>query len=81
MRSKRLTSATDMMRPLQIAYNIRMNKINELPQGYDYRPLPDGLYIGFSTIEGNGLFTRDKLSKEATLGISHIECNNKLIRL
>ena len=29
MRSKRLTSATDMMRPLQIAYNIRMNKINE----------------------------------------------------
>ena len=58
-----------------------MDKINELPQGYDYRPLPDGLYIGFSDIGGNGLFTRNGLSKEVTLGISHIECNNKLIRL
>jgi len=54
---------------------------NELPQGYDYRPLPDGLYIGFSNIEGNGLFTRELLSKEVTLGISHIECGDRLIRL
>ena len=29
----------------------------------NYRPLPDGLYIGLSTIEGNGLFTHKELKE------------------
>lgn len=56
------------------------DKINELPPGYDYRPLPDCLYIGFSEIEGNGLFTLCDLTKDITLGVSHILVKDKLIR-
>ena len=37
-----------------------------------YRPLPDGLYIGMSEIEGNGLFTSKHLECGKELGISHI---------
>jgi len=29
----------------------------------NYRPLPEGLYIGNSIIEGNGLFTKKELKK------------------
>jgi len=38
-----------------------------------YRPLPRTLYIGNSTIEGNGLFTSADLPKGKELGISHIK--------
>ena len=38
-----------------------------------YRPLPKELYIGISSIEGNGLFTTDFLEKEKELGISHVK--------
>ena len=41
-----------------------------------YRPLPEELYIGNSTIEGNGLFTSKKLNKDKELGISHIKYNS-----
>lgn len=37
-----------------------------------FRPLPDGLYIGMSNIEGNGLFTYEPIEKGRELGISHI---------
>ena len=37
-----------------------------------YRPLPEELYIGNSTIEGNGLFTHSNLPKDMVFGISHI---------
>ena len=36
-----------------------------------YRPLPDGLYIGVSSIEGQGLYTDRALSKGCQLGESH----------
>ena len=36
-----------------------------------YRPLPDGLYIGASSIEGQGLYTSCALSKGHQLGESH----------
>ena len=36
-----------------------------------YRPLPNGLYIGASSIEGQGLFTSCALSKGHQLGESH----------
>jgi len=41
-----------------------------------YRPLPDELYIGISTIEGNGLFTTDFIEKGRELGITHIKNNS-----
>ena len=36
-----------------------------------YRPLPDGLYIGASSIEGQGLYTSCALFKGYQLGDSH----------
>jgi len=43
-----------------------------------YRPLPDGLYIGASSIEGQGLHTSRALFKGHQLGESHyrIATNN-----
>ena len=38
-----------------------------------YRPLPDFLYIGKSSIEGSGLFTSQAIKKNTTLGVSHIK--------
>jgi len=42
----------------------------------NYRPLPEGLYIGNSKIEGNALFTYIELKKSEELGISHIRYNS-----
>ena len=36
-----------------------------------YRPLPNGLYIGLSSIEGQGLYTNRALTKGCQLGESH----------
>ena len=36
-----------------------------------YRPLPNGLYIGVSSIEGQGLYTDRALTKGCQLGESH----------
>ena len=36
-----------------------------------YRPLPNGLYIGVSSIEGQGLYTDRTLTKGCQLGESH----------
>ena len=37
----------------------------------NYKPLPDGLYIGMSSIEGQGLYTDRALTKGCQLGESH----------
>ena len=42
----------------------------------NYRPLPDGLYIGISEIDGNGLFTRKELKEGDEMGITHIRYNS-----
>ena len=36
-----------------------------------YKPLPDGLYIGLSSIEGHGVYTSRALIKGCQLGESH----------
>ena len=41
-----------------------MEVIEETIKCEKYRPLPEGLYIGMSNIEGNGLFTLEELSEE-----------------
>ena len=43
---------------------------------YDYRPLPKELYIGTSSIEGNGLFTLEFLDEGKELGITHVKHNS-----
>ena len=51
-----------------------------LPEGYSYRPLPDGLYIGYSEIEGNGLFASKRFPAAFKFGICHIDVEDKLVR-
>ena len=45
-----------------------------------YNPLPDGLTISISTIEGLGLFTNFFVKKGTNFGISHLKMNGMLIR-
>ena len=48
-----------------------------------YRPLPDGLTIKNSPIEGLGLFTNIEIKKNTFIGITHIrdeQFDNKYIR-
>ena len=45
-----------------------------------YKPLPLGLFIKDSNIEGQGLFTARDLTITCDLGTSHYEIDNMLIR-
>jgi SET domain-containing protein len=45
-----------------------------------YKPLPDGLTISISTIEGLGLFTESFVKKGTNFGVSHMKMNGMLIR-
>ena len=38
--------------------------MSKLPKNYTYRPLPKELFIGFSDIEGNGLFAGEEIAKD-----------------
>ena len=55
--------------------------MSKLPKEYTYRPLPKELFIGFSDIEGNGVFASEEITKDTNLGISHKLIDNELIRL
>lgn len=55
--------------------------MSKLPKEYTYRPLPKELFIGFSDIEGNGVFASEEIAKDTNLGISHKLVDNELIRL
>jgi len=46
----------------------------------NYKPLPDGLIIKGSGIEGQGLFTTRELAIGCKLGISHYRINGEYIR-
>ena len=45
-----------------------------------YKPLPDGLTVSISTIEGLGLFTESFVKKGTNFGVSHMKMNGMLIR-
>ena len=45
-----------------------------------YKPLPDGLIIKDSGIEGQGLFTTRELAIGCNLGISHYRIGDEFIR-
>jgi hypothetical protein len=46
----------------------------------NYKPLPDGLFIKDSNIEGQGLFTTRDLTVSCDLGTSHYEVDKVFIR-
>ena len=46
----------------------------------NYKPLPDGLMIKESNIEGQGLFTTRELAVGCKLGISHYRIDGEYIR-
>ena len=45
-----------------------------------YNPLPEGLMIQKSSIQGQGLFTTKFIEKNINLGLSHIMVDKELIR-
>ena len=45
-----------------------------------YKPLPHGLFIEESGIDGQGLHTNVKLAEGTNLGISHVEVGELLLR-
>lgn len=45
-----------------------------------YQPLPEFLYIGQSSIAGQGLFTNKDLNAGTELGMSHMLIKDSLIR-
>jgi hypothetical protein len=60
--------------------NTAKKQISELPVNYTYRPLPIGLSIEDSGIEGKGLFTHINIPTDTNLGISHTKFEDELIR-
>ena len=45
-----------------------------------YKPLPHGLFIEESSIDGQGLYTNVKLTKGTNLGMSHVELGKLILR-
>ena len=45
-----------------------------------YKPLPDGLIIKKSSIEGQGLFTTKFIEKDVKLGLCHVLVDEEIIR-
>ena len=45
-----------------------------------YRPLPSNLRLGFSDIEGIGVFAKEKIEKGTNLGMSHLKLGSRIIR-
>ena len=54
--------------------------VEKLEKKETYKPLPDGLIIKKSSIEGQGLFTTKFIEDNIKLGLSHIIVNGELIR-
>lgn len=65
----------------QLTESLKVKAVeSELPPNYTYRPLPEGLYIGNSAIEGNGLFTRKSFVAYHNFGTTHHLQGEELIR-
>ena len=54
--------------------------VEKLEKKETYQPLPDGLIIQKSSIEGQGLFTTKFIDKNVKLGLSHVIVGDKIIR-
>ena len=45
-----------------------------------YRPLPSEIQLGFSDIEGMGIFAKEKIERGKNLGMSHVRLGTRIIR-
>ena len=54
--------------------------VEKLEKKKIYQPLPDGLIIQKSSIEGQGIFTTHFIEDNTKLGLSHIVVKDELIR-
>tara|TARA_Y100001951_G_C11139161_1_gene182602 strand:+ start:108 stop:467 length:360 start_codon:yes stop_codon:yes gene_type:complete len=57
-----------------------LKEYHDLDKLKQYHPLPAGIVVADSGIEGQGLFTTRKLVAGAELGISHYRIDRELIR-
>ena len=56
------------------------NEERTMPAQLTYRPLPPELRLGFSDIEGIGVFAKKKIEKGHNFGMSHLKIGTRLIR-
>ena len=51
-----------------------------MPTQLTYRPLPPDVRLGFSDIEGIGVFAKKNIEKGHNFGMSHLKVGERLIR-
>jgi len=56
------------------------NKKGEMSTQLTYRPLPPDVRLGFSDIEGIGIFAKKKIERGTNLGMSHLKLGSRIIR-
>ena len=58
----------------------RKNEERTMPAQLTYRPLPPEIRLGFSDIEGIGVFAKKDIEKGHNFGMSHLKIGERLIR-
>ena len=56
------------------------NEERTMPAQLTYRPLPPEVRLGFSDIEGIGVFAKKDIEKGHNFGMSHLKIGERLIR-
>ena len=56
------------------------NEERKMPAQLTYRPLPPEVRLGFSDIEGVGVFAKKDIEKGHNFGMSHLKIGERLIR-
>ena len=56
------------------------NEERKMPAQLTYRPLPPEARLGFSAIEGIGVFAKKDIEKGHNFGMSHLKIGERLIR-
>ena len=56
------------------------NEERTMPAQLTYRPLPPEARLGFSDIEGIGVFAKKDIEKGHNFGMSHLKIGERLIR-
>ena len=51
-----------------------------MPTQLTYRPLPPDVRLGFSDIEGIGVFAKKNIEKGHNFGMSHLKLGSRIIR-
>ena len=58
----------------------RKKQEGTMPTQLTYRPLPSEARLGFSDIEGIGVFAKEKIERGTNLGMSHVKLGSRIIR-